>query len=381
MRVSVWRQAAELAAHVGVTVLSPRRIYPPLRRYAETGTPLVPPSARVARAAPPPFRLQHPAVVHVPFLWPLLEPLQLIASALWSCLLRGPRPRLVHAHRALPMGFTAVLLARLLRCPSVITVHGTEVNVEAVSGSWIVRLLSRFALTRATRVIAVSRALAERLVALGVPAERIRTVSNGVDVVLFAPGDRMAARRALELPLDRFVFLAPSMFDPVKGHTILIRALAKLDRRRPVFLAMTGDGTERPDVERLIAEFDLGDRVRFAGLLAQGEMPPWVNAADALVLPSLNEGMPLTVLEGFACGKPLVGSRVGGVGELVADERFGLLVPPGDVEALAGALAAAADREWDRAVICARAQEFAWPRIIEQILAVYGELRPRSRET
>ncbi len=101
-----------------------------------------------------------------------------------------------------------------------------------------------------------------------------------------------------------------------------------------------------------------------------------MSAADALVLPSLNEGMPLTVLEGFAAGKPVVGSRVGGVPEVVPDERYGLLVPPGDPDALTAALAAAMDRSWDAAALRAWAQLFAWPAVVEQIRAVYAELVP-----
>jgi glycosyltransferase involved in cell wall biosynthesis len=85
--------------------------------------------------------------------------------------------------------------------------------------------------------------------------------------------------------------------------------------------------------------------------------------------------MPLTVLEGFACGKPLVGSRVGGVPEVVTDERYGILVPPGDPQALADALEAAMERRWDSELIRERTRTFAWPAIVERILDVYRELR------
>jgi glycosyltransferase involved in cell wall biosynthesis len=86
--------------------------------------------------------------------------------------------------------------------------------------------------------------------------------------------------------------------------------------------------------------------------------------------------MPLTVLEGFACGKPVVGSRVGGVPEVAPDEQYGLLVAPGDPDALAGALAAAMDRTWDAAAIRARAQEFGWPAVVDGIRTVYAEMIP-----
>ncbi len=375
MRVSLWWQAAGLAERMRVTVLSPRRLYPPLHRYRETGTPLVPPSARHAASGPLPFFLHRPRVIHLPFLWPVLEPLQVLVAAAWVHVRHRGDIDIVHGHRALPSGLAAILFGRLFGRPSVITVHGTEVNVEAGSGSWIVRKLVRAALAGAGRVIAVSRALADRLPAIGVDPERVRHVPSGVDLALFGPDDRLALRRELRLPLDRFVVLAPSMFDPVKGHGVLIDAMAALVRRRPgVFLAMPGDGTERRPVEEQVEKLGLTGNVRFGGLLAHGEMPSWVNAADALVLPSFNEGMPLTVLEGFACGKPLIGSRIGGIEELVPDERYGILVPPGDPGALAAALEAAMERRWDEAAIRERALEFAWPRVVERITAVYDEL-------
>ena len=94
-------------------------------------------------------------------------------------------------------------------------------------------------------------------------------------------------------------------------------------------------------------------------------------AADTIVLPSLNEGMPLSILEGFACGKPLVGSRVGGVAELVTDERYGILVPPADAGALATAMGAAMGQSWDAALLRARATEFSWDLVGRQVLATY----------
>ena len=381
VEVSLWRQAEGLAAQAWVTVLSPRRIYPPLRRYRVAGRP---PACRedvTASGQSLPFQIFRPPVVHVPILWPLAEPVQILAAAAWLRFRHRREFDLVHGHRAIPMGLSAVLFGRLFRRPSVVTVYGTEVNVEATAGGWLLRRGVRAALN-AERVIAVSRALTERLFALGVESARVRLVPSGVDLDLFTPNDstpneRMAARRALGLPADRFIFLCLSDFYPIKGHAVLIDAMGKLARRRPaaVFLAMTGDAAERPRIERRARELGLDGDVRFAGLLAYPELPSWVNAADALVLPSLNEGMPLTVLEGFACGKPLVGSRVGGVPEVVTDERYGILVPPGDPQALADALEAAMERRWDSELIRERTRTFAWPAIVERILDVYRELR------
>jgi glycosyltransferase involved in cell wall biosynthesis len=254
------------------------------------------------------------------------------------------------------------------------------VNVDAIASSPVRRRLTRAGLGT-DRVIAVSQALAAKLRQIGVPAARIRTVPSGVDPGAFTPADpaaRLAARDRLELPRDRFLFLAMNLFDPVKGHRILIDAFAELVRGRPqaAFLAMTGDGPERPAIEARARELGLGAEIRFAGLRPYSELPHWLRAADALVLPSLSEGMPLTVLEGFAAGKPTVGSAVGGLPELVPDRRFGLLVPPGDPVALGRALAEAIDEPWDPVAIRRWGMEFAWPAVVARVRGVYSELLP-----
>jgi len=378
--VSVARQVEGLAGSGDrVTVVSPRRIFPPLGRYRQTGVPLVPPGTAGEGAAAPPaaVRVIRPRILHLPLLWPLTEPLQILVAGARA--LRGPArgADLLHAHRSFPMGIVAVLLGRISRRPSVVTAYGSDVNADTRSPNLVFRALARAGLG-AMRLIAVSEALAARAITLGVDPGRVRFVPSGVDLGRFSPADRAAARRELGLPADRFIFLSMNHFFTVKGHAILIDAMADLTRRRPgqAYLALTGGGPEFSRTVEHAGALGITDDVRFAGLRPYDELPVWVNAADALVLPSLSEGMPLTVLEGFACGKPLVGSRVGGVPEVVPDERYGLLVPPGDRGALAAALAAAMDRSWDAAALRARAQMFAWPAVIQQIRAVYAELVP-----
>jgi teichuronic acid biosynthesis glycosyltransferase TuaC len=384
VRVSVARLAVELAREHQVTVLSPRRIFPPFGRYRETGVPLAVPrsaaSSPTSAASRERLRVVRPPLLHVPILWPVTEPVQLLVAGLWVLATDARRADVLHGHRAFPMGFLARLLGHLTGRASVVTVYGTEVNMEAVSGSRLRRWLTRAGLGTG-RAIAVSRDLGQKLMALGVAAARVRIVPSGVDVDSFALPDaatRDRARAALGLPLDRFVFLALNLFDPVKGHRVLIEAFGAVARARPgkAFLAMTGDGPERPAIEERARALGLTTDVRFAGLRPYDELAQWVQAADAVVLPSLSEGMPLTVLEGFAAGKPIIGSQVGGIPELVPDPRYGLLVPPGDPEALGRALARALDVPWDRPAIRQWAMEFAWPAVARRVLAVYTELCP-----
>jgi glycosyltransferase involved in cell wall biosynthesis len=124
-----------------------------------------------------------------------------------------------------------------------------------------------------------------------------------------------------------------------KGHAVLLHALAAIGGRGthvPWRLAIAGEGVERPRLEALTREYGLTDRVRLLG--ARNDIPDLQAGADVFVMPSLWEGLPLAVLEAMVAGKPIVASRTSGIPEAIEDGRQGVLVPPGDVQALADAL-------------------------------------------
>jgi glycosyltransferase involved in cell wall biosynthesis len=299
---------------------------------------------------------------------------QIFCLALWAVWAQRRRPAVVHGHRAYPMGLVAVWLGRALGRPAVASVYGSDVHTEAATGPRAVRFWTRRALRGAARVIAVSQSLVRDLAALGVPPERCRYVPSGVDLERFAPRAPGAARAALGLPPSARVVLCISQFYPIKGHGVLVEAFRTLaGRRADALLVLTGDGPLRPSVEAAVGAAGLAGRVRVTGTVPYDEVPAWLAAADLMVLPSFNEGMPLSVLEALASGRPVVASRVGGTPELLSDERYGFLAPAGDAEALAAALDQALSRTWDPALLHARAAEFDWPRIVARVRTVYAE--------
>ena len=246
-------------------------------------------------------------------------------------------PDVVFAPWAYPDGWAAVRLARRAGLPVVVQVHGSDV-----------KLLDQFptrrrrtaeALTGADGVIAVSGDLRDRVVGLGVPADRVAVIYDGVDPQIFYPGDRQSARAAANLPGGwpaAPVLLFVGNLVAVKGIDVLVHALASL--KSPARLVVVGAGPERAPLARLAGELGVADRVTFLGSLAQAALPDWYRAADLFVLPSRSEGVPNVLLEASACGTPWVASRVGGIPEMPghASRR---LVPPENPEALAAAIA------------------------------------------
>lgn len=243
-----------------------------------------------------------------------------------------------------PDGCATTLFARALGKPSVIKVHGSDVNVLAKVRS--ARAVMRRILPMANAMVAVSRPLGKELEALDVPASRIHLVRNGVDTKLFFPRDREAARTELGVPLGRPLVVFCGRLEPQKGLEELLVAFEHVRRARPdVMLALLGDGVMRDRV-RTAAEASGG------ALLAPGARPlpeiaTWLAACDVFTLPSWNEGTPNVVLEALASGRPAVATRVGGIPDVLSDPKSGILVPAKDPHALTEGLLAALDRRWD----------------------------------
>lgn len=244
------------------------------------------------------------------------------------------RPDIVLATWAYPDGWSAIKLAREAHLPVVLKVHGSDLlELEKHPGR---RRGTVEALRQADRVIAVSRDLAERAIELGAAPEHVQLIYNGVDGALFCPGDRAAARARLGLDSKRPILLYIGNLKPVKGPDVLVEAAALLAARGRGFdLHVVGEGPLRASLERQATE--RGISIVFHGSIPHDRLPDWFRSADMLVLPSRSEGVPNVLLEATACGTPFVASRVGGVPE-VADPSA--LVPPGDPEALANAIAA-----------------------------------------
>jgi glycosyltransferase involved in cell wall biosynthesis len=161
-----------------------------------------------------------------------------------------------------------------------------------------------------------------------------------------------------------------------KGIDVLLRAAAKMHERAAQFF-IVGDGPRRGDLVELARELGVEERVTFVGMKPHEEVPLWIAAGDVLALPSRIEGHPNAVLEALACGRPVVGTRVGGVAEAIRSEAVGMLVESESPEGMARALDEALAREWDTEAIAAVGGARTWDHVAGELLdlvsAVTGE--------
>jgi glycosyltransferase involved in cell wall biosynthesis len=269
---------------------------------------------------------------------------------------------------AYPDGVAAVALGMALGVPTVVKLHGSDMDV--LSKRPALRRQLAWALPRAARVVAVSRALGDQAAALGVSRDRIEIVTNGVDGELFRPRDRAAARAELGRGGDaRKWILFVGRVEADKGMLELAPAFAKLAASNPdAALILVGDGKARAAMEETLRP--LGDRVVFAGARPFSEVPVWMGACDLLTLPSHHEGTPNVVLEALASGRRVVATRVGGIPDVVHRPELGALVPVGDADALAAALGEVLAAPYDGAAVAALGARGGWDDSAARLQAV-----------
>ncbi len=250
--------------------------------------------------------------------------------------LRDRRVDVVHPHNLAPLLFGGIP-ARLLG-PGRPRVVYSEHNQIYRADERARRRFRRY-VRLADAVVAVSHDLRRTLVdGLGV-SPPVRVLHNGIDASAFPDADGTAVRRELGVRDGEFVVGTAVVISEQKGIRYLLDAARIARAADPtVRFVIGGDGPLRAELERTAASLGLGNGVRFLGY--RRDVPRLVAAMDSYVLPSLWEGLPLALLEALAGGKPIVATRVGGNPEVVEDGENGLLVPPRDPAALAGAVLA-----------------------------------------
>lgn len=364
----VARRLAGMRHHAKVRAIQPVPYLPGVR-------PL-PPWAREAGHDVNGMTVDHAPMLYVPGVLKCLDG-RWLARATRSTLGRlQARGRLdvVDAHFAYPDGVGSVLVARQLGVPVFVTVRGVE--VDQLRRPCLRRQIVA-ALRAATGVISVSHTLRDVLVTAGVDGDRVRVIHNAVDRSAYRPGNRVAARQRLGLPLgDRLVVSVGNLVE-LKRHHLLVEAVARADVPN-LRLAILGGGDPESGytarVNDAAAARGIAERVQIVGRVPPERVIDWLQAADVFALATSREGCCNAVLEALACGVPVVTTPAGDNAHFVRDGVNGRITPIDDVEALAGALRDVVRRDnWDPEVIAATLQVGDWNAVGRQVVEFFTE--------
>lgn len=278
----------------------------------------------------------------------------------------------IDAHFGYPEGAAALRLARRLDVPFTVTLRGAEL-IHARSPRRRAQMAEAF--RHAAAVIAVSSELRDLALSLGADPGRAVVIGNGVDTGVFYPRPREEARRRLSMDPSRLHILSAGWLVTEKGHH---RIAALLPRLHAAGLSAdlwivgeAGRGEDaRPEIARIIARHGLQQHVHLPGAVPPEALAEYMSACDVFCLASQREGWPNVIQEALACGAPVVAARVGAAADLVPSEEFGLIVPPGDDEALLSALDRALRGGFDRGRIARQGGLRSWEQVAAEALEI-----------
>ena len=294
---------------------------------------------------------------------------------------RADGTKVVHTHHLGQLLYGG-LAGRLAGCRVIHTEHDYY-SLSRPRAQQLLRVLTRLA-DRVTAVAEPVRSFLEGTV--GLPASKLITIQNGVEIHRYEtaiPHDR----KKWDLENSDVIIGCVARLSPEKGHTVLLRAFRKVISRHPqARLVLIGDGDERERLQHLAAELNIGHFVRFLGLRA--DVPEVLAACNLFTLPSIQEGFPMVILEALAAGKAVIASEVGAIPDAIQHGATGMLVPPGDVDALAHALCLLIEDEGVRLRLGQRGRAFVreaydfertvgrYDNLYQRVLGEAGMLRP-----
>ncbi|MDY0387770.1 MAG: glycosyltransferase [Methanolobus sp.] len=277
---------------------------------------------------------------------------------------------LIHAHITWPSGYIGTMLKEKYNVPVVLTIHE--------NGDWFTKELNmnhpfiNLAWKNADALIRVNEKDVPLLKTFN---KNTYSIPNGYSIN-YQPLGKKECRKKLNIGMDKQVIFSIGNLIKRKGFNFLIDAINTSVKTNPNILCVIGgSGTLKNKLQKQIDDLNLNDHVILAGFIQEELLPVWMNACDVFVLSSLNEGNPTVMFECLGCGKPFVGTKVGGVPEIINSDDYGLLVEPGNSQDLAEKIGIALDMEWDDWNIKNYGNNFTWENISERILNVYSSIK------
>jgi glycosyltransferase involved in cell wall biosynthesis len=282
---------------------------------------------------------------------------------------------LVDAQFFFPDGPAAAIIARELGLPLTIKSRGADIHYWGARPKARAQMLA--AAKQSAGLLAVSQALRDDMIAMGMPGERTAVHYTGLDHSRFKPMDRATARQQLTnlgIATDGPLLVTPGALIVRKGQALVLEALASLPDAR---LALAGAGEDEAKLRAQARHLRLEERVHFRGQVGHDVLPTLMAAADVMVLPSASEGLANVWLEALACGTPIVVPDIGGAREVVQSSTAGRLVERSSA-AIAAALRDILNAPPAPVDVAAHAARFSWDRNAETLVGLWADAIARG---
>lgn len=269
------------------------------------------------------------------------------------------KPDLLFVSWAFPEGVAVSKLARKLKLPFILKVHGTDINDFIDTPSRGPQIVA--ACHQASSILSVSQALKNKIVAAGIREDKVLVNYNGVDKTIFFPEQDAPQRTS-----KRLLFVGN--LKKTKGVLACAEAFVDIIQQGiDAELVYIGQGAGKAQIQAIFESHpEAKTKVTFHPPMPQGDIRGWMNQSDLLLLPSFNEGVPNVVLEAKSSGLPAIATAVGGIPEIL-DDSDGLLVKLHDHQELVNAIKIGLSKEWDRQTVAKNADRFSWESNIQNV--------------
>ena len=283
---------------------------------------------------------------------------------------------LIHAHFTWPSGAVAVRLKKLFNVPVIIT-EGSSTTLH-----YELRRMNRYYIDTYHQSDIIIRNNIKDIplfIKSGIDRNKIYHVEYGYDKKKYFPIPKNESRKMIGIASRKRIILNIGRLSDEKGQKYLIEAMNCISKKNPdVICYIGGTGPSHDLLQKQIVELHLENNVKLIGFIPDESMSLWMNTADLFVLPSLTEGNPTVMFECLGCGIPFIGTRVGGVPEVINSDDYGLLVDPGNSNDLAEKILIGLEREWDRKKILQYADQYSSEKISKQIMSIYDSISNRE---
>jgi len=272
----------------------------------------------------------------------------------------------VNCHWIFPDGVAVQKICREMGLPLMLTALGTDLNYYITLK--LRKEIIKKALKGADKVSVLSKSMYDKCMEMAVSSQRLVIIPNGVDLGKFDIVEREVARRKIGINEKGEIILFVGSLVPVKGVDYLLKAFALLLGKKEnsnVRLYLVGSGFLQEKLRRLGEQLGISKKIEFVGPIIHSELVLWMNAANCLCLPSVNEGHPNVMMEALACGTPVVASAVGSIPDFVNSDN-GATVIPGDSKELSETLDICLNTNYTREKIRGALQHYSWKNCAEQ---------------